>query len=83
MSANICPNIIKNDFICTNAVSYYIRNSKLETVVQMRSNDAWAGYRNDYAWQLHVRDKLLQELTITNDSETKINLCFIFHKTRY
>ena len=54
----------KSDFICTNAVSYYIRNSKLETVVQMRSNDAWAGYRNDYAWQLHVRDKLLQELTI-------------------
>jgi thymidylate synthase len=20
----------------------------------MRSNDVWAGYRNDYAWQLHL-----------------------------
>jgi thymidylate synthase len=44
----------KNDFICTNAVTYYIRDSQLHCVVQMRSNDVWAGYRNDYAWQLHL-----------------------------
>ena len=44
----------KSDFICTNAVTYYIRDDKLHCVVQMRSNDVWAGYRNDYAWQKHM-----------------------------
>ena len=44
----------KNDFICTNAVTYYIRNGAIHTVVQMRSNDVVYGYKNDYAWQLHV-----------------------------
>ena len=28
----------------------------------MRSNDAVFGYNNDYAWQVHVRDKLLEDL---------------------
>jgi thymidylate synthase len=44
----------KNDFVCTNAVTYYIRDGKINCVVQMRSNDAWAGYRNDWAWQRHM-----------------------------
>ena len=44
----------KNDFICTNAVTYYIRNGAIHAVVQMRSNDVVYGYKNDYAWQLHV-----------------------------
>jgi thymidylate synthase len=44
----------KNDFICTNSVTYYIRNNKLHCVVQMRSNDAVFGYKNDFAWQSHV-----------------------------
>ena len=44
----------KNDFICTNAVSYYIRDDVLNAVVQMRSNDVVFGYKNDYAWQMHV-----------------------------
>ena len=44
----------KNDFICTNAVTYYIRNGSIHAVVQMRSNDVVYGYKNDYAWQLHV-----------------------------
>lgn len=39
------------DFVCTNAVHYLIRDNKLHMVVQMRSNDAIFGYRNDYAWQ--------------------------------
>lgn len=43
-----------SDFVCTNAVSYMIRDDKLHAVVQMRSNDSWAGYRNDVAWQKHV-----------------------------
>lgn len=48
----------KSDFICTNAVSYYIRNNKLHAVVQMRSNDVVYGYKNDYAWQREVLNQL-------------------------
>ena len=54
----------KNDFICTNAVTYYIRNEELQAVVQMRSNDVVFGYRNDYAWQKHVADQLAEKLGI-------------------
>ena len=51
----------KNDFICTNAVTYYIRDNWLQSVVQMRSNDVVFGYKNDYAWQLHVLKELTEE----------------------
>lgn len=53
-----------NDFMCTYAVQYFIRYEKLIASVYMRSNDAWAGYRNDYAWQKHVLNKLADELEI-------------------
>jgi len=50
-----------SDFMCTNVVQYFIRFSpndpqipRLFAKVDMRSNDAWAGYRNDYAWQLFM-----------------------------
>lgn len=52
----------KNDFICTNAVTYYIRDGHLHCVVQMRSNDVMFGYRNDYAWQKYVLEKLQNDL---------------------
>lgn len=52
----------RSDFMCTNSVQYLIRNGKLNCVVQMRSNDAWAGYRNDHAWQKHVLEKLAHDL---------------------
>lgn len=48
----------KNDFICTNAVTYYIRDNKLHCVVQMRSNDVIYGYKNDYAWQKYLLAKV-------------------------
>jgi thymidylate synthase len=48
----------KNDFICTNAVTYYIRDGLLHSVVQMRSNDVIYGYKNDFAWQRHVLNSL-------------------------
>lgn len=51
----------KNDFICTNAVTYYMRHSVLSAVVQMRSNDVVFGYKNDYAWQHHVLTHLAHE----------------------
>lgn len=53
-----------SDFICTNAVNYYIRDGSLFAVVQMRSNDAVFGYKNDYAWQKYVLDKLAGELDV-------------------
>lgn len=52
----------KNDFICTNAVTYYIRDGKLHSVVQMRSNDVIFGYRNDYAWQKYVLAMVASDL---------------------
>lgn len=55
----------KNDFICTNAVTYYIRNDELQAVVQMRSNDVVFGYKNDYAWQQHVLESLAADLDIS------------------
>lgn len=54
----------KNDFICTNSVSYYMRENKLNCVVQMRSNDIIYGFRNDYAWQKYVLEKLSNDLKI-------------------
>lgn len=58
----------KNDFICTNSVAYYIRDNKLHTVVQMRSNDVIFGYKNDFAWAKYVRNELLEDLN-TYDNE--------------
>jgi thymidylate synthase len=52
----------RSDFMCTNAVQYLIRDGALHAVVQMRSNDVVFGYRNDYAWQVHVLEKLAEEL---------------------
>jgi len=44
----------RSDFMCTNAVQYVIRDDKCHAIVQMRSNDALIGYKNDKAWQSHV-----------------------------
>ena len=52
----------RSDFICTNAVNYFIRSGRLHAVVQMRSNDVIFGYRNDYAWQKYTLDNLVTEL---------------------
>ena len=52
----------KNDFICTNAVTYYIRDGVVHCVVQMRSNDVVFGYKNDYAWQEYVLERLVDSL---------------------
>lgn len=51
-----------HDFICTNAVNYYIREGAVHAVVQMRSNDAVFGYRNDYAWQKHVLEEIAEDV---------------------
>jgi thymidylate synthase len=61
-----------SDFVCTNAVQYMIRSGELQVVVQMRSNDAWAGYRNDYAWQKYVQDKLVYDYNCGTKKADKI-----------
>lgn len=57
----------KNDFICTNAHVYFIRDRKLHVVVQMRSNDALFGYKNDRAWASHVLDELVDDYNFYQD----------------
>jgi len=54
----------RSDFMCTYSTQHYIRNGVLETSVFMRSNDAWAGYRNDWHWQNHVHKELAAELNV-------------------
>jgi thymidylate synthase len=56
-----------SDFMCTNAVQYMIRDNQLVAIVQMRSNDVVFGYRNDYAWQLHVAKQLSDDLDLTKE----------------
>lgn len=48
-----------SDFICTNVVQYLIRDGKMHAVVQMRSNDAVYGYKNDWAWQTYVLERMV------------------------
>ena len=62
-----------SDFICTNAVTYYIREDMLHAVVQMRSNDVVFGYKNDYAWQRYMMQKvcdLYNQMNIFDEIET-------------
>lgn len=71
----------KNDFICTNAVTYYIRDEKLHCVVQMRSNDVVFGYRNDYAWQKYVLDEMSHELMIeTGDIHWQVQNLHVYER---
>lgn len=60
-----------SDFICTNAVQYVIRKNQMHCIVQMRSNDIVYGYRNDYAWQLFVLNKLVTDYNNTTNSTVK------------
>lgn len=53
-----------SDFMCTYSTQLFIRNNTLEYIVYMRSNDAWAGYRNDKAWHDFVMKKAAKELNI-------------------
>ena len=43
-------------------MTYYIRDNMLHATVQMRSNDVVFGYKNDYAWQKVVQERLLEDL---------------------
>lgn len=54
-----------NDFICTYANQFFIRDNKLVSHYLMRSNDCVFGYCNDYAWAKHVQDKAYKDLKQT------------------
>jgi thymidylate synthase len=51
-----------SDFICTNAVQYFVRDQKLIALVQMRSNDTVYGFKNDFSFQKYVHDMLASDL---------------------
>lgn len=51
-----------NDFICTYANTFYIRNGELHSHYLMRSNDSVFGYNNDVAWAKYVQEKLATDL---------------------
>ncbi len=53
-----------SDFICTDAVQYFIRNGELVADVRMRSNDVVFGYKNDKAWQDYVHAQLASDLSV-------------------
>lgn len=53
-----------NDFMCTFANSFFIRDNKLISHYIMRSNDAVFGYGNDVAWAMYVQKKLARDLEI-------------------
>jgi len=52
----------RSDFMCTNVVQYVVRDGKCHSIVQMRSNDALIGYKNDKAWQDHVLKEISNEI---------------------
>lgn len=54
----------RQDFMCTHSVHYFIRNKKLISLVNMRSNDLVFGYNNDYAWQRYVQERLAEMLEV-------------------
>lgn len=57
-----------HDFICTNTVTYHLRDGKVNAVVNMRSNDAVYGYKNDFAWQKFMLEYVVGALS---DSGTR------------
>lgn len=54
----------KSDFICTFANQFFIRNGKLVSIYNMRSNDAVFGFCNDSIWAKSVHIGLATDLKI-------------------
>lgn len=64
MQTDFCKNGM-SDFMCTYSTQHLIRDNKLHYIVFMRSNDAWAGYRNDFHWHKYVHAEMFKELQVT------------------
>lgn len=54
----------RSDFMCTETVQYLVRDGAVHAVVKMRSCDSIFGYRNDWAWQKHVLDKVSSDINV-------------------
>lgn len=54
----------RQDFMCTNAVQYLVREGRLDACVQMRSNDAVLGFKNDRAWQQTMLERVAKQLDV-------------------
>lgn len=52
------------DFMCTHSTHLLIRNDELHYMVNMRSNDAVFGYKNDRAWHQYVWNLALRRLQL-------------------
>lgn len=50
------------DFMCTNYVQVFIRDSKLQYIVHQRSCDFVYGFFNDFAWHCFVYRQLINDL---------------------
>lgn len=54
----------KNEFICTLAQQFFIRNNKLLMHVTMRSNDVCFGASYDFKWFKFVQSELARDLNL-------------------
>jgi thymidylate synthase len=72
-----------SDFMCTNAVTYIIRDHLVHANVQMRSNDCIFGYRNDRAWQLHVLKMLVDDLNGRRKSSHQAEVVKVTEENKY
>lgn len=61
MHVDYCKNGM-NDFICTNNVQCFIRDSQLYYIINQRSCDCIFGLGNDAPWHCHVYMKLLEDI---------------------
>jgi len=61
-----------SDFMCTNTVQYLLRDGRIHAVVNMRSNDAVFGYKNDRAWQYHILFDLVASYNRLTESTVDI-----------
>lgn len=64
MQVDYCKNGM-SDFMCTYSTQQVIRNNKLHYIVYMRSNDSWAGYKNDKFFHDYVHTEFLKEIQKT------------------
>lgn len=55
----------RSDFMCMQNTQHFIRDNKLSTHVNMRSNDAIHGFKGDYFWVNYVHSMLHNDLLKT------------------
>lgn len=65
-----------SDYVCTFAAQMFIRDNTLYYCVNMRSNDAVYGFKNDVYWARYVANKLIKDL---NDNGVKVNETPVIH----